>query len=80
MDKDSKQTLKMVAFILNLITTIGVGWLIIPLAWMIPMTVISWKIYKGQRPSTMAYAICDLIFLNMVSGILLLVAGTEEKK
>jgi len=69
---DGDKTLRLVAFILNLITTISVGWLIIPLAWMIPMTVISYGIYKGTKHNTVAFGVCTLIFLNLISGILLL--------
>jgi hypothetical protein len=79
MDKNTQKTLRLVAFIFNLITTIACGLLIIPLAWMIPMTVRSWGIYKGTKPNTVAFGVCTLIFLDMVSGILLLVSGTEEK-
>ena len=73
------RNLRMFAFILNLISTISVGWAIIPLAWMIPMTVISWNIYKGTRQPTMAFSICDLIFTNLISGILLLVGDTKPE-
>lgn len=71
---DSDKTLYLIAFILNLITTICVGWLILPLAWMIPMTVHTWGIYKGSKPNTTGFGVCTLIFLDFISGILLLVA------
>ena len=45
---------------------------LIPLAWMIPMTIRVYKIYKGRKPNTVAFGICTLIFVNLVSGILLL--------
>jgi hypothetical protein len=79
MDQSTKTTLRLVAFVLNLIVTIACGVFIIPLAWMIPMTVRSWGIYKGTKPNTTAFGVCDLIFLSMISGILLLVSGTEDK-
>lgn len=65
-------TLRLIAFILNIITLVGVCWLIIPLAWGIPMTVRSWSIYKGTKPNTTAFGVCTLLFLNLISGILLL--------
>ena len=76
--KDSDKTLRLVAFILNLISTISVGWAIIPLAWMIPMTVISWGIYKGEKRNTVAFGVCTLIFVNLISGILLLVSSKDD--
>ena len=69
---ESDSTLRLIAFIFNLISTITASWALIPLAWMIPMTVISWKIYKGTRPNTTAFGVCTLIFVNLVGGILLL--------
>ncbi len=75
---DNDKTLRLVAYILNLITTIGIGWTIIPLAWMIPMTVISYGIYKGTKKNTTAFGVCTLLFVNLISGILLLVAKKDD--
>ena len=71
-------TLRLVAFVFNLISTISAGWTLIPLAWMIPTTVISWRIYKGTRPNTVAVGICTLLFTNLVAGILLLCSKKDE--
>lgn len=75
---DSDRTLRLIAFILNIISTVGMGILIIPLAWMIPMTVRSWGIYKGEKPNTVAFDVCTLIFMGIVSGILLLVSHRDD--
>jgi len=75
---DNDKTLRLVAFILNLVCTVAVGWTLIPLAWMIPMTVISYGIYKGTKKNTTAFAVCTLLFVSLVSGILLLVAKKDD--
>ena len=75
---ENDQTLRLVAFVLNVICTVLCCWLIIPLAWMIPMTVHSWGIYKGTKPNTVAFGVCTLFFLSLVSGILLLVSTKNE--
>lgn len=75
---DGDRNLRLVAFIFMLLSLIGTCWLIIPLAWMIPMTVISWGIYKGTKPNSTAFAICTLLFASLVAGILLLVS-TKNK-
>ncbi|WP_225433029.1 MULTISPECIES: DUF2510 domain-containing protein [Bifidobacterium] len=75
---DSDRTLRMVAFILNIISIAATFWLIIPLAWMIPMTVRSWGIYKGTKPNTMAFGICTLLFCSLIGGILLLISTKNE--
>ena len=61
------RVLRLIAFILNIISCVGWAWLIIPLAWMIPMTVISWGIYKGTRTNTVAFGVCTLIFVDLIS-------------
>lgn len=75
---ESDRTLRLVNFILCVVSTVVCGIAIIPLAWMIPMTVISWGIYKGKKRNTVAFGICTLIFVNMVGGILLLVSHKDE--
>lgn len=74
MTKDDR-TMYQIAFILNILSCISVGVAIIPLAWMIPMTVISYRIYKGQRQNTTTFSVLELIFLNVISGILSLIAN-----
>lgn len=71
-------TLRLVAFIFNVISTVAAGVFLIPLAWMIPMTVMSWGIYKGTRANTTAFGVCDLIFLSLVGGILLLCSTKDQ--
>ena len=75
---DKDRTLRLIAFIFNLISTIAVCWALIPLAWMIPMTVVSWVIYKGTRKNTVAFGVCTLIFLSLVGGILLLCSQKDD--
>lgn len=74
----SDQNLRLAAFVLNVLCTISVCWLIIPLAWMIPMTVHSWGIYKGNKANTVAFGVCDLLFLSLIGGILLLCSSKDE--
>lgn len=69
---ETDRTLRLLAFIFNLVFTVCYGFAIIPLAWMIPMTVHSWGIYKGTKKNTIAFGVCDLVFVNIISGILLL--------
>lgn len=71
-------TLFLVAFIFSLLSTIALCWLIIPLAWLIPMTVHTYGIYKGRKPNRVGFAVCMLIFNSLVAGIVLLVATHDE--
>ncbi len=70
--------LRLINFILCVISTVCVCWAIIPLAWMIPMTVHSWGIYKGTKANSVFFAVCTLIFVNVIGGILLCVSKKEK--
>lgn len=74
---DTDRTLRLIAFIFNVLSMLAAAIFIIPLAWMIPMTVRSWNIYKGTRPNTVAFDVCTLLFLDLISGILLLVSKKD---
>jgi hypothetical protein len=75
---DNDKTLHLIAFIFNIISTVSVGWTLIPLAWMLPMTIISYGIYKGTKKNTTAFGVCTLLFVNLISGILLLVSKKDK--
>ena len=75
---DSDKTLCLIAFILNVISCVCLCLTVIPLAWLIPMTVYTWGIYQGKKPNTVVFGVCTLIFCNFISGILLLVAQKDE--
>lgn len=72
------KTMRLIAFIFMCISLAVYCWMIIPLAWMIPMTIISWGIYKGTKPNTVAFGVCSLIFCSLVSGILLLCTNKDR--
>lgn len=69
---ETDRTLRLIAFIWNVLVTVGCGVALIPLAWMIPMTVHSYGIYKGTKANTAGFGVCSFLFMGMVSGILLL--------
>lgn len=71
------KNLRLIAFIFMLLSTIGFGFLLIPLAWCIPMTVHCYGLYKGTKTNTVAFGVCSLIFVSLVAGILLLCSEKE---
>ena len=75
---ETDRTLRLIAFVFMVVSTVSVCWALIPLAWMIPMTVVAWGIYKGTRPNTVAFGVCSLIFVSLVAGILLLVSNKDR--
>lgn len=67
---NSDRNLCLAAFILNVISMVALGWTLLPLAWMIPMTVMSWDIYKGTRANAVAFGVCNLLFMKTIGGLL----------
>ena len=51
---------------------IVIVFLCVPLAWMLPLTIIINNKIKNHEPISIALKVCTLIFVNVVSGILLL--------
>ena len=70
--------LQLVAFVLMIITTVSAGIFLIPLAWMIPMDVHLWQQMKNGNKVGIGFGICTLIFVNLISGILLIVDTAQE--
>lgn len=75
---ETDRTLRLVAFVFCIVSLVLSCWTIIPLAWMIPMSVISWGIYKGTKANTIAFDVCVLIFFSLVAGILLLCSHKDR--
>lgn len=74
----SEQNMRLVAFIFCIISTISVCWAIIPMAWMVPMTVHTWGIYKGTKANTTAFGVCTLLFVSLIGGIFLLISKKDQ--
>lgn len=60
------------------LSCIAAGLVIIPLIWTIPMTVHYFKATKENRPVSIAFKICSLLFVNMIPGILMFFDGSEN--
>lgn len=75
---ETLNTLLLVSFIFMLISTISLGWLLIPLAWCIPMTVSCYKCYQNNTKPSVGFGVCSLLFVSLVSGILMLVASAQD--
>ncbi len=69
---DGKETIRLIARVFMIISCVTVGWSLIPLIWMIPMTVSYWKACEQKRDVSVAFKICTLIFVNTIAGILML--------
>ncbi len=54
------------------------GWLLIPLAWCLPITIsICGRMKRGEAVGT-GLKVCSLLFVNLIAGILLLCRSDER--
>lgn len=75
-----KTDLQVAAFVFMLVTTIICGIWFVPLAWMLPMTIIYYqKMNRGEEIS-LNFIILISIFVNAGAGILLLVDRELKKR
>ena len=72
---DSMQTVVKVFMVLS---CVALGWLIIPLAWCIPMTVHCFTAFKKNEPLGTGFKVCTLLFVSVVAGICLLCMDDEQ--
>lgn len=65
-------TLKLVAKVFMILSCVAFAVTIIPLCWMIPMTISYCNKIKAHEPISLEFKICTLIFINSIAGILML--------
>lgn len=71
-DPDNISGLKIAAKIFMIISTVCYGFLIVPLIWLIPMTVSYCDKIKNHEHVGLSFKICTLLFANQIAGILML--------
>ncbi|ASP28475.1 hypothetical protein SCORR_v1c07030 [Spiroplasma corruscae] len=79
MSNTNKNEMNNVAYKLMIISTVFLGFFIIPLAWMIPMTIAT-KSRITEKKDSISLGICCILFcgtLGLVAGILLLIENSN---
>lgn len=73
--KESKEssTLKTIAFVFMIVSTVSSAFLLIPLIWCIPMTVRYYRYTKEGGTLSTSFKVCTLLFVSLISGVLMLV-------
>lgn len=70
--KRQPSTLATVAFIFMIVSTVIYGFFHIPLAWMLPMTIVFKRKIDQGLPVGVGFKVCTLLFVNAIAGILML--------
>ena len=81
LNQESKSNSTMHTFIkiLMIIDCVFSAWLIIPLCWKIPMTYIAHQKIKRNEPFGTGFAICTILFAELISGILMICCNDQNK-
>ena len=69
---DSDNTMETVVKVFLILACVMQGWLLIPLAWCLPMTISVFHSFRDKRPISTGMKVCVLLFVSLISGILLL--------
>ena len=65
-------TMSVVIKVFLILGCISQGWLILPLAWCLPITISVFNSLRDNRPISTGMKVCSLLFVNMIAGICLL--------
>ena len=77
-DNSESNSLEIVVKVFLIISCIAQGWMILPLAWCIPMTVSIFNSFKNKTPISTGMKVCTLLFVNMIAGICLLCMNNND--
>ena len=71
-------TMQTIALVFMIISCVGYGMFLIPLAWTIPMTISYSNKIKNGEEITIGFKICCLLFVSLIAGILMLCDSSSE--
>jgi len=61
-----------------IIGCVAQGWLLLPLAWCLPITISICNKMKANEPVGTGLKVCSLLFVSLIGGILLLCRSDSE--
>lgn len=71
-EKGGNDGLAVAGKIFLILGCIAQGWLLLPLAWCLPITISICNKMKNNEPVGTGLKVCALLFVNLIGGILLL--------
>lgn len=73
-------TMAVVVKVFLIIGCVAQGWLLLPLAWCLPITISVFNSMKEKRPVSTGLSVCTLLFVNLIAGICLLCMENNQTK
>lgn len=75
-----RSALSIVAMVFMIVSTVYHGFFIFPLAWYLPMTITYCRKVRNNQPVSVGFKVCSLIFVDLVSGILMLCDHSHDRQ
>lgn len=75
---ETDNVLEIIIKVFLVLGCLSLGWLLIPLIWCIPLTVIVFNRLGKKKKIGVGIKICVLLFVNLVAGICLLCMETND--
>ena len=76
--QEDNSTMKTIIKVFMIIGCVAQGWLLIPLAWCIPMTVSVCRSLNNNQPISTGMKVCSLLFVNLIAGICMLCMNDQQ--
>ena len=70
--RQEDDTMSTVAKVFLILGCISQGWLLLPLAWCLPITISIFNRLRDKRPVGTGLKVCALLFVSLIGGICLL--------
>ncbi len=71
---NKRSTMQTLALVFMILGTVLVGWMLVPLAWCLPMTISYAKKTKNGEHVSVGFKVASLLFVSPLGGIFMLVA------
>ena len=72
-------TLAQLGLVFCIINTVIAGFCLIPLIWMLPITLSINNSIRDNKPISFALKVCTCIFLSLIGGVLLILADEVDQ-
>lgn len=76
--REAQTGLDLAVKIFMVLSTVAFGFAIIPLIWMVPMTIHAFHKADNNEEYGIGFSICSLIFVDVVAGILMIIRDTYK--
>ena len=70
--KQQDDTLNIIVKVFLILGCVAQGWLLLPLAWCLPITISVFRSFRDGKPVGTGMKICALLLVNVIAGICLL--------